>query len=80
MGTLTSFDIKQKAASLGFDLCGIASAESFPELAFLQEWLDRGFAGDMDRLKGVPVDIEPRFVTAEQLLSSTPNSSTPNSH
>ena len=47
MGTLTSFDIKQKAASLGFDLCGIASAESFPELAFLQEWLDRGFAGDM---------------------------------
>ncbi len=34
----------------------------------------------MDRLKGVPVDIEPRFVTAEQLLSSTPNSSTPNSH
>jgi hypothetical protein len=27
----------------------------------------------LDRLKGVPVDIEPRFVTAEQLLS-TPNS------
>ena len=33
----------------------------------------------LDRLKGVPVDIEPRFVTAEQLLSSTPNSTTPNS-
>ena len=33
----------------------------------------------LDRLKGVPVDIEPRFVTAEQLFSSTPNSSTPNS-
>ena len=47
VGTLTSLDIKQKAASLGFDLCGIASAESFPELAFLQEWLDRGYAGDM---------------------------------
>ena len=47
MGTLTSLDIKQKAASLGFDLCGIASAEPFPELAFLQEWLDRGYAGDM---------------------------------
>jgi hypothetical protein len=27
----------------------------------------------LDKLKGVPVDIEPRFVTAEQLLS-TPNS------
>ena len=23
----------------------------------------------LDRLKGVPVDIEPRFVTAEQLLA-----------
>ncbi len=33
----------------------------------------------LDRLKGVPVDIEPRFVTAEALLSSTPNSTTPNS-
>jgi hypothetical protein len=33
----------------------------------------------LDRLKGVPVDIEPRFVTAEQLLSSTPNSTAPNS-
>jgi hypothetical protein len=33
----------------------------------------------LDRLTGVPVDIEPRFVTAEQLLSSTPNSTTPNS-
>jgi len=33
----------------------------------------------LDKLKGVPVDIEPRFVTAEQLLSSTPNSTTPNS-
>jgi len=33
----------------------------------------------LDKLKGVPVDIEPRFVTAEQLLSSAPNSSTPNS-
>ena len=26
----------------------------------------------LDRLKGVPVDIEPRFVTAEQLLSNSP--------
>ena len=32
----------------------------------------------LDRLKGVPVDIEPRFITAEQLLS-TPNTPTPNS-
>jgi epoxyqueuosine reductase len=44
---LTSFDIKAKARELGFDLCGIAPADSFPELAFLHEWLDRGYAGDM---------------------------------
>jgi epoxyqueuosine reductase len=44
---LTSADIKSKAASLGFDLCGIAPADDFPELSFLAEWLDRGYAGEM---------------------------------
>lgn len=44
---LTSAAIRAKARELGFDLCGIAPAESFPELAFLREWLDRGYAGEM---------------------------------
>ena len=44
---LTPSSIKAKAIELGFDLCGIAAAEGFPELTFLQEWLDRGFAGEM---------------------------------
>lgn len=44
---LTSAHIKSKAASLGFDLCGIAPADDFPELSFLAEWLDRGYAGEM---------------------------------
>ena len=39
--------IKQKAASLGFDLCGIAPVDAFPELAVLQEWLANGYAGEM---------------------------------
>jgi len=33
----------------------------------------------LDKLKGVPVDIEPRFVTADQLLASASSTSTPSS-
>ena len=44
---LTPAHIKQKAQQLGFDLCGIAPAGSFPELSFLKEWLSRGHAGEM---------------------------------
>jgi epoxyqueuosine reductase len=47
---VTSSEVKQKAAELGFDLCGIAPAAGFTELAFLQEWLARGYAGDMQYL------------------------------
>jgi epoxyqueuosine reductase len=44
---LTAARIKAEASAAGFDLCGIAPAESFPELLFLREWLDRGYAGEM---------------------------------
>ena len=44
---LTAEAIKRKAYELGFDLCGISPAEPFPELAFLKEWLGRGYAGEM---------------------------------
>lgn len=44
---LTAERIKAKANELGFDLCGIAPADNFPELAYLEEWLARGYAGDM---------------------------------
>jgi epoxyqueuosine reductase len=47
---LTPSAIKAKAHALGFDLCGIAPVENFSELAFLQEWVDRGFAADMEWL------------------------------
>ncbi len=35
------------AGAAGFDLCGIAPAAEFPELAHLEEWLARGHAGEM---------------------------------
>jgi epoxyqueuosine reductase len=40
-------DIKRQALALGFDLCGIAPADAFPELQYLRNWLDRGYAGEM---------------------------------
>jgi epoxyqueuosine reductase len=43
--------IKQHAAGLGFDLCGISAAEAFPELQFLPEWLARGYAGEMQYMQ-----------------------------
>jgi len=44
---LSARTIKERARILGFDLCGIAATESYPELGFLEEWLDRGYAADM---------------------------------
>ena len=35
------------AREVGFDLCGVAPANDFPELANLEEWLARGHAGEM---------------------------------
>jgi epoxyqueuosine reductase len=42
--------IEAHAKSLGFDLCGVARAEQFPELAQTEEWLTRGYAGEMKYL------------------------------
>lgn len=44
---LTASQVKAEAAATGFDLCGIAPVGDFPELRFLREWLDRGYAGEM---------------------------------
>ena len=47
---VTREGVKHRARQLGFDLCGIAPAGAFPELSFLREWLDRGYAGTMSYL------------------------------
>jgi epoxyqueuosine reductase len=44
---LTSADVKAQAARLGCDLCGVATAAALPELQYLNEWLARGYAGEM---------------------------------
>ncbi len=44
---LTSHAIKIRAREIGFDLCGVAPVEAFPELRFFKEWIDRGYAGTM---------------------------------
>lgn len=39
-----------QAKGVGFDLCGVARAEEFPELENTGEWLARGYAGEMKYL------------------------------
>lgn len=39
--------IEARAKALGCDLCGVVTAEKFPELAHNDEWLAEGYAGEM---------------------------------
>jgi epoxyqueuosine reductase len=43
--------ITERAKELGFDLCGVVRVEAFPELAHFEEWLARGYAGEMRYLE-----------------------------
>jgi epoxyqueuosine reductase len=68
---LSSAAIKQRAAELGFDLCGISPAADFPELTFLNEWLARGYAGEMDYLEksaSVRADIRQFLPSARSVI------------
>jgi epoxyqueuosine reductase len=42
--------IAEQAIELGFAMCGVVHAEKFPELARNEEWLERGYAGEMHYL------------------------------
>jgi epoxyqueuosine reductase len=42
--------VEARARELGFDLCGVVSARKFPELEHTEDWLARGFAGEMNYL------------------------------
>jgi epoxyqueuosine reductase len=43
--------IVERARAAGFDLCGVVRAEEFPELKLAEEWLARGYAGEMKYLE-----------------------------
>jgi epoxyqueuosine reductase len=43
--------IVERARGLGFDLCGVVRAETFPELAQFGEWLELGYGGEMAYLQ-----------------------------
>jgi len=53
--------IAERARELGFELCGVAPAERFPELARAEEWFARGYAGEMkylgDARRGDPARV-----------------------
>jgi epoxyqueuosine reductase len=52
-------------------LCGIAPVDAFPELAFLREWIDRGYAGTMaylPRTAGRRSDVRRVVPTAKSVI------------
>ncbi len=55
--------ICERARHVGFDLCGVAPVDALAELARLPEWLERGYAGEMDYLHD-PRREDPRRVLA----------------
>ena len=55
--------ICERARAFGFDLCGVAPVDALEELAHLPEWLERGYAAEMDYLRD-PRRADPRQVLA----------------
>ncbi|HEX8872714.1 MAG TPA: tRNA epoxyqueuosine(34) reductase QueG, partial [Candidatus Acidoferrum sp.] len=56
--------ITERARAIGFDLCGVVRAEGLPELQRFQEWIERGYAGEMRYLE------DPRRQKPELLLEN----------
>jgi epoxyqueuosine reductase len=48
---VTAISIKQRAIALGFDLVGVAPVGPFPEAVFYPQWLESGYAGEMQYLE-----------------------------
>jgi epoxyqueuosine reductase len=48
---MNSFELKNRARTLGFDLVGVAPITTFREMEFYPKWLERGYAGEMRYLE-----------------------------
>jgi epoxyqueuosine reductase len=69
---LSPDDIKRRARELGFDACGIAPAVAHPELAFLSEWLARGYPASMSyiyRTADTRADVRNVLPSARSVIS-----------
>jgi len=53
----------EQARGVGFDLCGVAPADAFPELAQVPTWLESGHAGEMNYLRDER-RVDPRLALA----------------
>jgi epoxyqueuosine reductase len=79
MPVLTAAMVKAQAARLGFDLCGICRPEAYPELGFLDEWLKRGYSGDMSylgRTARVRRDVREILPSAQSVIVTATNYNT----
>ena len=55
--------IRSVASALGFDVAGFAKAEPTERTRFLQEWVDRGYSGEMHYIdRRLEERIDPRLV------------------
>jgi epoxyqueuosine reductase len=55
--------ICEQARGVGFDLCSVAPADAFPELAQVPTWLESGHAGEMNYLRDER-RVDPRLALA----------------
>jgi epoxyqueuosine reductase len=82
--TLAARRIKEQALALGFDLVGIAAAGELPvEQARLEQWLSRGFHGEMRWMERDPMQrSDPRQVLpgARSVVAVALNYFRPESH
>jgi epoxyqueuosine reductase len=57
--------IEGRAKAAGFDLCGVVRAEKFPEFAHTDEWLAKGYGGEMkylsDPRRSDPATVMPQI-------------------